>query len=283
MKILLTNWDLTQLGGSQLWTSTMYDAYTEMGHECYVFSPRFGNYYEGINYINPVNNSFDIVIINQSLGLGFVDAFTIANCHSTFVPIENFKVGADKYISVSDEVRDIQKDKGFDSQVILNPVNHHIYKPKRSVGKKLKKILYLNHDGGECLALVKRAANSVGAEVKTIEPDINLSNQMNEVDVVIGIGRGLIEAMMCGRPVISLDQRSWMEEPKGFGIIEPGFFLKAQEDNYSGRINGKFYKTQDLIDDLVDIDLTVGEELRELAIRHHNYHQIALQYAKLLH
>ena len=35
----------------------------------------------------------------------------------------------------------------------------------------------------------------------------NIEDKINEADLVVGIGRSLLDAMSCGRPVVSFDDR----------------------------------------------------------------------------
>jgi len=277
MKILLTNWDLRKIGGSQLWTYTMYKALKRLGHEVLVFSPRTGGFSDVFPKITGGRPNVDLLIANQSIGLD-LNCFKISNCHSFFVPIEKFRPGADAYVSVSNEVKDSQE---IDSKVILNPVDTTIYKPTRKV-TKIKKVLYLNHDGGGAYNEIAKACKSLSLELKTIDNKPDLSEQMNEADLVIGWGRGLIEAMLCERPIISLDQRSWTDEIKGYGIVNSKNYHKAQYDNYSGRLKGFHYNSKDIVDLIMDVDVKDAPNVRELAYNDHDYIIITRKYEKLL-
>lgn len=281
MKILLTNWELRKVGGSQLWTYTIYKALRLLGHDVRVFTPKPGAFAQVFHNVeNSIPTGLDLIISNQSIGNGSTIP-TIANSHSTFVPIEKFRPGANKYVAISQEVKSANHNKEFDSQIILNPVDNSVYCRQSIPNKKVKTILYMNHDGSGAYKTIKEVCDELNIELLTLNGKHNFSDLINKADLCIGIGRCLIEAMSCGRPVISGDKRSWMNAFSGYGSIDAHNFDEAQLDNYSGRTKPKLITKSYLRNQIHNYDSGVGSELKTLALREHNYIKIAEEYLKL--
>lgn len=280
MKIVLTNWELRKPGGSQLWTYTMYQALKLIGHDVSVFTPKPGSFTQLFNNVeNSMPTNADLILSNQSIGNGN-NIPTISTSHSTFVPMEKFRPGANKYVSVSEEVKNSDHNKGFTSQVILNPVNHTLYSPKRKT-KELKTVLYMNHDGGNAYDIIKKACDEFGLNLITFDGEIDTYRIINKAELCIGIGRCLIEAMSCGRSVVSADHRSWMDSFTGYGVITPENYQDAQKDNYSGRTNPKQITKEYLLEVFKNYDSDLGDKLRKKTVQQHNYIKIAADYLKL--
>lgn len=278
MRILLTNWDLKTIGGSQLWTYTMYKALMMMGHDVSVYSPKRGEFSKMFHRVEQViPTGIDLAIINQSIGIGS-GAITISNRHSTFVPIEDFRDGSNAYVSVSEEIKNISN---RESVIILNPIDNIVYFKKKSPKKDVKTVLYMNHDGGGASKVVKQACDELGAKMITLNGDNDISPLINKADFCIGIGRCLIEAMICGRPVISGDQRSWMSSFSGYGVITVENYADAQKDNYSGRVNPKQITKEYIVEAITKYKLDDAEIIRKKAIGDHNFIKVANDYLKL--
>jgi len=152
VKILLTNYLLDSLGGTESWIYTVASYLHLNGHEVTIYSPNLGWF--GLTYLSfaklthtPPREKFDLIISNHNSCFEEVKdnpARKILNCHSAFLEVENFIEGADEYVSISKEIRRIQKQRGFDSKVIMNPIDFDRFTFHPSKG--LKKVLHFSKE-----------------------------------------------------------------------------------------------------------------------------------------
>ena len=104
MKILLTNHRINTLGGTEEWTKLMYRTLTMMGHDVYVKT--FDNEIPA-GYQKDTGGMYDVALINH-MNPNYVKAkVKIYTSHGVIPELEKPKPGADIYVSVSEEVRDL--------------------------------------------------------------------------------------------------------------------------------------------------------------------------------
>jgi len=144
------------------------------------------------------------------------------------IPAEYFVKGADRYISVSEEVRNAQLDRGFSSEVIGQPIiipqysNPHV---------KLQNILVIRREPVKYdpFAFLKEKY-----DLRYSDLDIPIEKQIQWADLCITLGRGALEAMSYGRPVLVADNRSYIGN-YGDGYILPANIHEIAKCNFSGR------------------------------------------------
>lgn len=286
MKILLANVWLKNYGGSELWTYTMAKTLVELGHEVIVFTLQRGMFSDKhLDFVEVTTQpvTADLALVNHR---PCYDALPhsqpiIYTSHSTFLSIERCPKNT-ICVAVSDEIKDIEADRGIKCEVIPNPIDFEMYQNKREPSNKLKTVVYLNHDHGLASHIINDACKRVGAKLLTIKkPALDLSDLINEADLAIGIGRCLLEAMACERYVISGDWRGWMKEFSGAGPINNYNFKKTLKDNFSGRLRPDILDSDKLVEYFIDYDPTVGKILRQKLITTHNRFKVAKEYLLL--
>lgn len=270
MRIALVNWDITGIGGSQAFTHTLADAFVSLGHSVTVHDTHF-------------RGEADVVILSQpSLCTAATVSPVIQVSHSFFIPMEEFTDRSPYRVSISEEVRQANLQKGFDSVVINNPIDtvrFFTIKPR----KECARVLYLSHDGGKAKQTIQKACFKAKVNFRYIEQKENdLSPFIRKSDLCIGIGRCLIEAMMMGKNVISGDHRSWMDSFTGAGVITKDNYDSLQPYNFSGRDN-LIEITEDLIIQAIkNYDPERGIALSERVSKEYNARTIAKKYLRLV-
>ena len=63
-----------------------------------------------------------------------------------------------------------------------------------------------------------------------------MENLINWADIVFGVGRSCLDAMSCGRPVISFDSRPYIHPNHGLGYLTPEI-LDSDTTNLTGPNN----------------------------------------------
>jgi len=170
-------------------------------------------------------------------------------------------------VSVSKEVKDFTASKGFTSEIIYNGINTKTFKIDNPINKSLKKILSLTHN--QLLNdRLSNICNKLGIEFiynhKKDNPVFDIEKKINEVDLVITIGRGVYEAMSCGRVVFCLDKREYVGgDSIGDGIVTDTNINYIIQNNCSGRYTNKVFTDTDIIEELSKYDYRLGEFGRE--------------------
>ena len=237
MKILITNNHLTNVGGTETWVKTVADELKRRGHEVHLMTSYIGKFAEGLDYLilwEFVDN-YDLILCNHTTQLERIKTDTpiIFTSHSFFIDIEQPIKGADAYVAVIEEIAEKQKE--FNPTVIRNGIDLEKFKSTTPINKELKTVLYLSHPWNKkALPIIKEACKDY--ELITIEQETNnVETLINKADLVITLGRGILESLACGRNVISADWRSWMQSFSGGGVVTKDNFNKLKTHAFSGR------------------------------------------------
>jgi glycosyltransferase involved in cell wall biosynthesis len=143
----------------------------------------------------------------------------------------------DQFVSVSEEVRDVLKrDFALDSIVVRNFLDLDHFKPARPASPKPRRILFnSNYNQGTSaeVQIIRQVANHYGADFVAVGLNhgktSNIKALIEEADVVVGIGRSVLEGVAMGRLGL-------VHGPHGTGgVICPQNVEKLRTHNFSGR------------------------------------------------
>jgi len=205
-------------GGSGRFMRCVIDTLTTLGHDVTTTnSPR-----------QCINEKFDLIICSHLLKeIKDNPARKICISHG-LIPDEYFSPGADRYISVSDEVMEAQLDRKYPSEIIGQPIviPNHSYP-----NKELKNILVIRREavGFDPFAFLGEKYN-----LRYSDLNIPIQEQIKWADLCITLGRGALEAMSYGRPVLVADNRPYIGN-YGDGYVSPGNIKAIARCNFSGR------------------------------------------------
>jgi len=271
--------------GTEAWTYAMAKELTKH-HTVDIYTNHPGIMSEKISefctIVTKISDDYDFAIVNHTPCFNRIpeSVFRIFTSHSKVVDIEFFPVGADANVAVSEEIA-----KGK-YPVIRNGINCAEFYPRKPINKTLKKVLYLSSPnyGGAAKEIIKKACK--GLEVIVIDVHVsNIIKLISEVDLVISFGRGALEAMACGRNVISADYRPYyMDKFCGGGIINQESFDDLKKDNFTGRLKGQQAFTSETFQiELEKYDAELGGWLRERILDEFNVEKTAQQYLSIYH
>jgi GT2 family glycosyltransferase len=136
--------------------------------------------------------------------------------------------GADKYVSISPEAKAHNLKYGVYSEIINQPI---FIREKETPGDELKKILVIRR--GE----VERdpfAFLSEKYELRISDFDIPIEKQISWADLCITLGRGALESMAQGKPVLVADCRDYIGAV-GDGYVNADNLHEIAKNNFSGR------------------------------------------------
>lgn len=271
MKILIGTHSLGSLGGTQTWTTTLYDTLTSMGHTVDLLTAD-GNYAiaEGRHRMSGIGHKYDLALVNHMTTMRYVmshvKADTLVNViHGVIPALETPVPGADVYIGVSEETASVARSLFPNSLVgvIRNPIDTVRFSPDH-YGKGVLALGNPHSGFGNYLRNIK--ATKYGGQSQTRHPELAI----NQHAVVVAVGRSALESMACGRQVI-IGGGSGVD-----GIVSYSDALIWRECNLSGR-----YMEQDwsVIPELIDrCPRELSESNRQYVLDHHNARDIAQQF-----
>jgi len=287
MDILITNLQLMPWQGSEVATYTIGSELVRRGHTVtvcsrYVERETMLPWFKGAGIrvvLDPMQvreERFDIChahhnVMAESVRTVFPKLPMVFMSHGILPfpeqpPIPDTNIG--RYIGVSEEVAThLQLRTDTDVvQIVRNPVDSVKFSPNGKPADPLRRVLVLSNKMPEDkLAVVEQACSAVGAELhlaggaNSVAQD-DLPAVINNADVVVSLGRGVIETMMCGRVPVVYDYQG------GDGMVVPRVVEDLARCNFSGRVLGIDYTVSELTEILRGYRQTFGLELREKAV-----------------
>lgn len=181
-----------------------------------------------------------------------------------------FEVGVSRFLAISEEVAANLAAYGIDERrihIVRNLVSDSRFHPSSPIRERPERILVLSYkmDAARREAL-RMAAEKTGASIRfagsageQITQD-NLVVVINEADIVVSLGRGVIEAMLCGRVPLVYDIHG------GDGLVTPDTLKDIRQNNFSGRRYSKEYTIENLVAEIGKYRQEFGAQLRDLAL-----------------
>ncbi len=208
----------TREGGSSRFMKLVSDTLKKMGHTVDITDKpeRF------------VNEYYDLIICSHILEeVNKNPAHKISISHGT-IEDERMKRGADTYIAISEEIKEFNAKRGFESRVIPQPI--FIGKQSKP-NKTLKNVLIIRRYSvkDDPFAFLKEKYN-----LKISNPDIPIEDQIAWADICITLGRGALESMAQGKPVLIADNRDYIGA-YGDGYVNQDNISEIAKNNFSGR------------------------------------------------
>lgn len=270
MHILLANYIIGGQTGSETWTATLANELTKQGHQISFFIP--GSY---------IPQDIDLAIINHNTCLAELKDLPckkIFTSHGVIPDLEQPVEGADVYVSVSEEVQQNLKDKGYDSVVIRNGIDLDKFYAITPVNEKLTSVLFSSNYQSSARLKVKLACEQLGIHFRDIGGVYrtkDVLSAINRSDLIVGLGRTAYEAMACERNVLIYDYNG------GDGLATPETLLEYRKNNCSGRRYKHDYTVEDIKELLTQYDPTLGKKLRAYINEHNNMAKVAEMYLTL--
>lgn len=291
LEILLANYSLDQIGGTESYTFAFAEELKKRGHEveyfCFVkglMAERLENEL-GLSFQS--KKKYDIIFANHNLCVQKLwrYGFTIQTCHGIFVGLESPSVFADMIVSISEEVQNKLKTKNLESRLILNGINTNVFYPEKPINSKLKTVLSLVQSEG-ANQIISLACQTLNLELiknnKFVNPDMNIHKQINRADLVIGLGRSIYDSMSCGRTVIIFDYREYNGKPLGDGYLNIENFEESLKCNCSGRSYRIEMNELALINELKKYQSDDGKLMREIALEKFNIEKSVNEYLSII-
>ena len=287
LSILLATNHLFGFTGSEITLLTIANCLSERGHSVSVYAkyidPRFTQLFNGVAQVHTDLNSLS----RQRLEAAYVQHQTTAlELRHRFprLPMVMASLGVlpfleqppmvdlniHRYLAISEEVSNNLIRNGVDDSAITifrNIVDSRKFRPASAVRQRPQSaFIYSYKMDPEKIATVMKACGAldircrhIGEKPGAIHQD-DLASRLNEADIVFTLGRGAIETMMCGRIPIIFDYLG------GDGMVTPENVRELMTCNFSGRLYGKNYCVEEMIDEIKRYDPGNAAVLRRTAI-----------------
>jgi len=293
VNILLTNFAMTAPGGTERWTQTLAAEFKQLGHTVHLWTPHPGIESAALDDIcvlhkrPPTTQRFDICLINHNKCLQSIHGnpspkiFTSHGPHNTLeLPIE----GADAYVAISEEVQQVVNAHGFRATVIRNPIAPEFFDaPPPSPFVNF--VLYLTKGNYPDFGLtLGQVCDNRGFYLDIIHseryPSCAVAHRMAAADIVVTIGRGVLEALASGRNIIVADERT-PNGPLADGFLLPEHIRPWRKRNFAGRTSHIEPSAVDLNSWFDMYDPAHYEPFHKYALDNHHASSIAKSYLKL--
>lgn len=278
MNILTSAYTL-DLSGVPTYTLTLYRELVKRGHEVQVYCPMDGELGP------PMNAKLDLAdivrpdvilaqhnICAESMRAAFPDVPMIFSAHHPEYEGErppSFE--CEWYIAINEDMVNSMVLKGVPVNkvtIVRDFIDTEIFRPTAPINDSLQNVLYVsNRKKWRTHANLKKACEIMGVNFRAVGSPYGRSRAMevdiNKADLVIGWARCLMEAMACGRPVISYDKEI------GDGYFDYRTYLRSRTRNFGVTCENKF-TVDELISEMQKYDPKDGAVNRGIIMREHN-------------
>jgi len=300
MRILLSNQTLSLLAGSETATYTMAVELKRLGHEVSAFSFHLGAVSDklkeaGIEVMDNLEgkrDAFDLVFANHFDPTCYVKAkcpntLIVFTIHGIIGGPETPPLFCDAYVAVSEEVKELMKKQyNIDCHIIRNAVDLERFKETKPRDPEIKNVLLSSSyygQGSETFQKIFDACAVMNATVHATGKNFKwlwgIEEIYNNVDLVITLGRGCLEAMACNRPAIVIGHWGKNQELSSDGIITDKSIEKIRTCNFSSRAIRNEIGTKEIVD-LIDAVKKHGRDYdyRKLVNKDHDIKNSVRQY-----
>ncbi|MEK5408622.1 glycosyltransferase [Paenibacillus sp. FSL W8-0439] len=300
MRILFTLHDLQYSGGTETFTYSLVKEFLRQNHEIFLYSTRIGQLADKYTEIGVLVTDEiaslpdDVDIIHAQHRAEAISVYykypsvpMVFTSHG-IIPWQEkpvFIPSIVKYVAVSEEVQQhlIQNWSIHEDQIsiIRNGIDQTRFHPRTPAHEKPETILLLsNRYTSYVKEVLGEVSNKASMKLNIVGQSHNnvweVEEEILNADVVVSLGRGILEAMSCGRLPLVFDYNG------GDGIVTPDTYYDFRQKNFSGRINSEKYNADQIIE-LIQKFYTreIIEANLELAVQFHDIRTIAEQYFKL--
>lgn len=281
--IVISNWSLEGIGGSETHSFALACGLRREGYPVMYWTPKdgaTGKRFQEKGILPWDGRKPFYAISGQSTGRHFQGICPVIQIVQGVVPAERPIPGMDGYVAISNTTAELARAMGGCAGIIPNGIDVERFCPKRHLNSELVAVLSLCQGDDSILreACAKMGVRYVRPEGRVWE----IEDLMQEADLVVGVGRTLLDAMACGRCVLSWDNRDYFPRPAiGFGYIPAEDAMELATRNFVDR-EGPSRNVDWMIAQLRRYDPADGERLHELVRGQFNVEDEVRQYLALM-
>jgi len=294
MRILVTANHLQTFAGSETFTYTMCKAAIDHGDNVYLHTPNAGEVSRRIFElgVRPANERwYNIVLASHTTTINHCHRMewgpVIQTCHGIVPAMEYPSPLAAVHVAITPEIAEKIKQVTGKTNVpiIRNLIDTDRFCITKPIFRKPKTALSLSKSmsfNKELAEELKRHKIKLFYCHETANPIWEVERLINESDFVISLGRGVMEAMSCGRQSLIVDRRPYQDQFSD-GMLTPGNVEELSTCNFTGRVNKiKAPLSEVIADGLSQYDADYSDTLREWSVRELDYRTQYLKYLALM-
>ena len=282
MRILTSSYTLDR-AGVPTYTYALVCGLHARGHDVTVYSPVGGHYASlmpTVNVLDPAQ-SYDIIVAQHTncaydLRAAYPHIPFVFAAHGVLPVIEQSPVGIeiDRWTAINTQVTQHLVNCGVPRDridLVRDFVDESQFVPRTALRADTPRVLFISNYKkwrnyrilSEACAALKLPFKAVGSPYGRSR---DLVSDINDADIVVSWGRGILEGMSCGRCVISFDKT------RGDGYLDESAYYKSRETNFSHFFEGDTYydfTTEMMIEQLRRYNPDDGHTNRRLIEQHH--------------
>jgi len=283
MKILLAL-NALGIGGTETYVLTVAEHLDRLAHEPVIYSPEPGRGVEiareqGLTVIGKgdLGDEFDVALV-QDAAVAYEVAELCPRARSVFVAhSESFDPQSppqlpgtvDVQVALNDRVERRLRAFAAGGEIVRlrQPIDTERFKAASPLPERARRVMLLtNNTVADRQAMLEEACRGAGLELTRIGGEGRQTTDPREAlagaDIVVGLGRGILEAMACGRAAFVYD---WSG---GEGWVTPDTYPAIEADGFAGR-GEAVIDAEALARGLKEYDRSMGPVNRDLVVVHH--------------
>jgi hypothetical protein len=298
MRIVLSSENFVGFGGTETYTVTVARELGRLGHEAAIYSPNRGAMAEvarelGIHVVDSTQlpRSCDLVIASDGatcheLAGRYPDVPVVLVVHSADHMLQappQLEDRCQTVVVMNDRVRRAVEARAWHAPIVrlrqpIDLVKYHHLGPSRSTARTA--LVSTNYLAGPRADLINEACRANGLQPTwigaTTSPTPTPELAIAGAEIVIGLGRTVLEAMAAGRAAYVYGKVG------GDGWVTPERYPAMEADGFAGTASADIVIATDrLVADLGCWEETMGELNRDLTSAHHSAREHAISLVHL--
>jgi len=267
------------VSGTPTYTLALYNELVSYGYDVLVYSPISGEMAQDMKTVTSLDHirTPDIILAQhktcaESLKKNFPNVPIIFLAHGTLPDEEQPpEMEMDYYISVNEMIADHLIDKGVNPKkikIVRDFIDVEKFRPTKPLSEKPKVLFISNYKKWRAYRHIQQACSQLGLEFKAVGSPYgrsrNMAETINNYDLIISWGRGILEAMSCGRAVLSYNKQI------GEGYITQDNYIEGRKYNFGGDGSRFTFTLEQLIEEIKKYNPEDGSVNRDLVMEYHN-------------
>lgn len=294
--ICVANGTYKFIGGTDTFNWAMSKAFIDLGYTVYYYAPDMDGNGVTEKYLKEIGAQpyrwgipLAACFANQQSGKEFIGKCPVVQtCHSKWTSLEFPIKGAKAYVSISEEIQDFLKGRGYETILMRNGEDLERYSPKSPLREPAQPAALCPRVLSICQgddSMLKAACKELGWTFKSVPKEVgqrvwHVEDLINDADIVVGIGRSLYDGMACGRACISWDNRK-LNPYTGCGYITAENWHICARANFTGRGLPQINTVPALVAELLKYKPEDGATMRKIAEQELNARTNAKRYLAL--
>jgi hypothetical protein len=286
VRILLSYENFEVFGGTETYIRTVALELLRLGHEPVIYAPNGGLVADlareqGLSVLtrHELPDGSDAVLSHDAATAhelarrfpGAVRAFVAHSRDGTLQETPQLPEVCQAAVVLNDRVRRWVEARAAHPPLtrLRQPIALERYRHTRPPRREPRRVLVTsNYVEGLRGALIEQACLKAGLELDwigaTTRPSASPERALAAADIVIGLGRSVLEAMAAGRATYVYGAVG------GDGWVTPDSYPALEADGFAGMVSGQPMTVSRLADELAEYRPDMGEANRDLATVHHS-------------